>query len=77
MCQSIHLGFSSLQRVNLRLKHPSCTYSLDDYKEKRLYIVEFLCPQRNLGGIQEVFHVYLNKFENAGTHLFLVIVGDC
>ena len=23
--------------------------------------------------IQEVFHVYLNKFENAVTHLFLVI----
>ena len=25
--------------------------------------------------IQEVFHVYLNKFENAVTHLFLVILG--
>ena len=23
--------------------------------------------------VQEVFHVYLNKFENAVTHLFLVI----
>ena len=26
--------------------------------------------------IQEVFHVYLNKFENAVTHLFLVIFGN-
>ena len=26
--------------------------------------------------IQEVFHVYLNKFENAATHLFLVILGN-
>ena len=26
--------------------------------------------------IQEVFHVYLNKFENALTHLFLVILGN-
>ena len=28
------------------------------------------------GVIQEVFHVYLNKFENAVTHLFLVIFGN-
>ena len=26
--------------------------------------------------IQEVFHVYLNKFENAVTYLFLVILGN-
>ena len=26
--------------------------------------------------IQEVFHVYLNKFENAVTHLFLVVLGN-
>ena len=26
--------------------------------------------------IQEVFHVYLNIFENAVTHLFLVILGN-
>ena len=26
--------------------------------------------------IQEVFHVYLNKFENAVTHLFLVIFSN-
>ena len=26
--------------------------------------------------VQEVFHVYLNKFENAATHLFLVILGN-
>ena len=26
--------------------------------------------------IQEVFHVYLNKFENAATHLFFVILGN-
>ena len=26
--------------------------------------------------IQEVFHVYLNKFENAVTHSFLVIFGN-
>ena len=26
--------------------------------------------------IQEVFHVYLNKFENAVTHLFLFILGN-
>ena len=25
--------------------------------------------------IQEVFHVYLNKFYNAVTHLFLIILG--
>ena len=25
--------------------------------------------------IQEVFHVYLNTFKNAATHLFLVIFG--
>ena len=28
-----------------------------------------------LHSIQEVFHVYLNKFENAVTNLFLVIFG--
>ena len=26
--------------------------------------------------VQEVFHVYLNKFENAITHLFLAIFGN-
>ena len=26
--------------------------------------------------LQEVFHVYLNKFENAVTHLFLVILSN-
>ena len=26
--------------------------------------------------LQEVFHVYLNKFENAVTHLFRVILGN-
>ena len=26
--------------------------------------------------VQEVFHVYLNKFKNAVTHLFLVILGN-
>ena len=26
--------------------------------------------------LQEVFHVYLNEFENAVTHLFLVIFGN-
>ena len=26
--------------------------------------------------LQEVFHVYLNKFENAVTHLFLMIFGN-
>ena len=26
--------------------------------------------------MQEVFHVYLNKFENDVTHLFLVILGN-
>ena len=26
--------------------------------------------------LQEMFHVYLNKFENAVTHLFLVILGN-
>ena len=26
--------------------------------------------------MQEVFHVYLNKFENAVTHLFLVKLGN-
>ena len=26
--------------------------------------------------MQEVFHVYLNKFENAVTHLFLVVFAN-
>ena len=26
--------------------------------------------------IQKVFHVYLNKFENAVTHVFLVLLGN-
>ena len=26
--------------------------------------------------VQEVFHVYLNKFEKAVSHLFLVIFGN-
>ena len=26
--------------------------------------------------VQEVFHVYLNKFENTVTHLFLVMLGN-
>ena len=26
--------------------------------------------------VQEVFHVYLNKFENAVTNLFLIIFGN-
>ena len=30
----------------------------------------------HIANIQEVFHVYLNKFENAVTHLFLVIFGN-
>ena len=29
-----------------------------------------------LSAVQEVFHVCLNKFENAATHLFLVILGN-
>ena len=28
------------------------------------------------GHVQEVFHVYLNKFENVATNLFLVIFGN-
>ena len=42
------------------------------------------CLQKNLEkyhawschNVQEVFHVYLNKFENAFTHLFLVLLGN-
>ena len=30
----------------------------------------------NILGVQEVFHVYLNKFENAVTHLFFIILGN-
>ena len=26
--------------------------------------------------IKEVFHIYLNNFENVVTHLFLVILGN-
>ena len=26
--------------------------------------------------LQEMYHVYLNKFENAVTHLFFVTFGD-
>ena len=33
-------------------------------------------PRKHNSVIQEVFHVYLNKFENAVTHLFLVIFGN-
>ena len=33
-------------------------------------------PSQTLIRLQEVFHVYLNKFENAVTNLFLVICGD-
>ena len=29
-----------------------------------------------VASVQEVFHVYLNKFENAVTHLFFVILGN-
>ena len=36
-------------------------------------IIEISCTVRY---IQEVFHVYLNKFENAVTHLFLLILGN-
>ena len=35
-----------------------------------------LCPIWDKMHIQEVFHVYLNKFENAVTHLFLVILSN-
>ena len=31
-------------------------------------------PDKN--EVQEVFYVYLNKFENAVSHLFLVILGN-
>ena len=30
----------------------------------------------NVFAVQEVFHVYLNEFENAVTHLFLFIFGN-
>ena len=33
-------------------------------------------PNCRKNNIQEVFHVYLNKFENAVIHLFLVILGN-
>ena len=40
----------------------------------------FCIPQTSLEAckfiIQEVFHVYLNKFENAVSHLFLFILGN-
>ena len=29
-----------------------------------------------INDIQEMFHVYLNKFENAVSHLFVVILGS-
>ena len=31
---------------------------------------------KSKGVLQEVFHVYLNKFENAVAHLFLVILDN-
>ena len=31
---------------------------------------------KKFSNIQDVFHVYLNKFENGVTHLFLVILGN-
>ena len=36
----------------------------------------FMRRQQMFNTIQEVFHVYLNKFENAVSHLFLVIFGN-
>ena len=33
------------------------------------------CFSKEVWSLQEVFHVYLNKFENAVSHLFLVILG--
>ena len=36
----------------------------------------YIFEKTELLSIQEVFHVYLNKFENAVTHLFLVILGN-
>ena len=32
--------------------------------------------RRGEANVHEVFHVYLNKFENAVTHLFLVTFGN-
>ena len=36
----------------------------------------FISKMFNNIRVQEVFHVYLNKFENAVTPLFLVIFGN-
>ena len=47
-------------------------------KKKIINVRNFLkyiicCKNQNL---QEVVHIYLNKFENAVTHLFLVILDN-
>ena len=36
----------------------------------------FWCENVKVHHIQEVFHVYLNKIENAVTHLFFIIFGN-
>ena len=38
-------------------------------------LVQFHSEQLRNFYLQEVFHVYLNKFENAFTHLFFVLLG--
>ena len=39
-------------------------------------LLSFLITYTLYNLLQEVFHVYLNKFENAFIHLFLVIFGN-
>ena len=41
-----------------------------------LLILECFVKGQQTNTIQEVFHVYLNKFENFITHLFLVIFSN-
>ena len=68
------MSFNTRQNPSLVLVQP---------KKTRPYIAERLL----MGGkesnqtnthptVQEVFHVYLNKFENVVTHLYLVIFGN-
>ena len=44
-----------------------CTYSVLSWYKAFIESYYFLCVKKT---IQEVFHAYLNKFENAVTHLF-------
>ena len=46
------------------------------YISYKFYFNERFWPSETEYVVPEVFHAYLNKFENVVTHLFLVILGN-